>query len=817
MDSLPPSDRAKDLSDINLELSAAPTQRSLGLGWNLESDTFVFNITPKDPQVKVTKREILSGLNSLYDPLGFLAPVILQGRFIFRDVVNSTSEWDEAVKPDVELRWRNWCHSLHNLSDLKMPRTFVPTSLKDSERIELHTFSDASEKAISAVSFLRVTSGIDTFVGFAFGKSKLSPCHGHTVPRLELCAAVMATEIAQFVSKQLDVTIHERKFFTDSRVVLGYIYNRTKRFHTYVSNRVHRIHQETSPEEWSHVPTDQNPADIGTRSCMTNELSDGMWLNGPTFLRDASDVNEVTEYPLQDPEDDKEIRSETMKTSVGHTLGLERFERFSSWVSVVRGVARLHSYVRKKQGRPPYDDTRTYRSTETYLIKLMQNEKFPQEIANLRSKKLVPKNSPLRYLDTYLDNDGIIRVGGRIRTGDALSGQEGPIVIPGKTHLARLIVLHYHEKTTKHQGRNILEGAVRSAGYWIIGAKRLITSVINSCVICRKLRRKLEYQKMANLPEFRTQPTPPFTYVGVDTFGPCQVSTRKTRGGAANAKRWAILFTCMTSRAVHIELVEEMSSAAFINALRRFVSLRGKVTQFYSDRGTNFVGSTDALQMNTVNVESPTVKKFLVENCTTWIFNPPHASHMGGVWERAIGTARRILEGIIVLESRRNLTHDILSTFMCEVCAIINSRPIAPVSVDPSQPSVLSPSVLLTQKVDVDLEPFEEIDIKDAYKSTWKHAQVLANQFWKRWQIEYLHSLQSRRKWLDTKDNIQEGDVVLLKEEGTVRYDWPLGQVLHTFPSNDGRVRKVELQVVKNGQKVTYVRPITRIVYLFSK
>ncbi|XP_021370403.1 uncharacterized protein LOC110461304 [Mizuhopecten yessoensis] len=641
-------------------------------------------------------------------------------------------------------------------------------SLKESDRTELHTFSDASEKAVSAVSFLRVVSDKDTFVGFALGKSKLAPCHGHTIPRLELCAVVLATEIARFVSKQLDVTIHERKFYTDSRVVLGYIYNRSKRFHTYVSNRVQRIQLETLPEEWSHVSSDQNPADVGTRSCTVDELADGAWLNGPSFLHNTASLNRGLDYPLQNPEDDKEIRSKTMRTTVSRSLGLSRFDRFSSWKSVIRGLLWLQNCVMKRHGHSPEHYTILYRSAEIFLVKILQEENFGQKIANLGSKKPIPKDSPLRYLDTYLDDDGVIRVGGRIRTGDALSGQHGPIVIPGKTHLARLIVLHLHEKT-RHQGRNILVGAVRSAGYWILGAKRLVSSVIHACVNCRKLRRKLVCLKMADLPEFRTKPTPPFTYVGVDTFGPWEVSTRKTRGGAANSKRWAILFTCMASRAVHIELVEEMSSSAFINALRRFVSLRGKVTEFHSDRGTNFVGSTDALKINAVNVENPAMRKFLVDSGSTWVFNPPHASHMGGVWERVIGTARRILEGIIVTESRRNLTHDTLSTFMCEVCAIINSRPITPVSVDPSQPSILSPSTLLTQKTDLDLGPFEEIDIKDAYKSCWKLVQVMANQFWKRWQIEYLHSLQLRRKWIDTRDNIQKGDVVLLKEEGTVR------------------------------------------------
>ena len=320
---------------------------------------------------------------------------------------------------------------------------------------------------------------------------------------------------------------------------------------------------------------------------------------------------------------------------------------------------------------------------------------------------------------------------------------------------------------------------------------------------------------MGDLPDVRCVPSPPFTYVGVDTFGPWEVTTRKTRGGSANSKRWGILFTCMTSRAVHIELVEEMSSSAFINALRRFVSIRGRVTEFRSDRGTNFIGSTGALRINTVNIESPPIKKFFLENGCTWIFNPPHASHMGGAWERMIGTTRKILDAIIS-GSRKPLTHDVLSTFMSEVCAIVNSRPLANVSVDPTQPSVLCPSVLLTQKTDLDIGPFESVDLKEMYKRSWQHIQVLANQFWKRWQQDYLCNLQLRRKWTESKENVKVDDVVLLKDADTVRYEWPMGVVMRTFPGKDGKVRQVELRVVKNGKLVVFVRPITEIVLLFS-
>lgn len=181
---------------------------------------------------------------------------------------------------------------------------------------------------------------------------------------------------------------------------------------------------------------------------------------------------------------------------------------------------------------------------------------------------------------------------------------------------------------------------------------------------------------MADLPSDRLEPGLPFTNVGVDCFGPWQVVTRKTRGGQACSKRWAVMFTCLTIRAVHIEIVEELSSSAFINALRRFMAVRGPVKLFRSDRGTNFVGSTDNLGINAINVEDSSVKQFLYSQGCTWLFNPPHASPMGGVWERVIGISRRILDSLLKDVPGTGLTHELLSTFLAEVSAIMNARPL---------------------------------------------------------------------------------------------------------------------------------------------
>ena len=269
-------------------------------------------------------------------------------------------------------------------------------------------------------------------------------------------------------------------------------------------------------------------------------------------------------------------------------------------------------------------------------------------------------------------------------------------------------------------------------------------------------------------------------------------------------------------RAIHIEVIEELSCASFINALRRFISIRGPVTQFRSDRGTNFIGGVSELNIESDFVEKDPVKSFLTSNKIVWKFNPPHASHMGGVWERMIGVSRRILDSMLLREGSKNLTHEVLTTLLAEVCAIVNGRPLVPVSTDPESPCVLSPSMLLTQKTQTDNISSQSIGTKDMLKSQWKQVQYLAEEFWSRWRKEYLHRLQTRQKWTDVQRNIVEGDLVLLRDKELHRNHWPDGIVEKTFLSADLNVRKVQVRIVRDGKTASYVRPVSELILLLE-
>ena len=459
-------------------------------------------------------------------------------------------------------------------------------------------------------------------------------------------------------------------------------------------------------------------------------------------------------------------------------------------------------------------DIRKKMQAEQLVIRTVQSEVYEEEMCALLQSKQVSKKSSLLKLNPILDDSGLLRVGGRLKHAQVPTNEKHPVIIPKNSHLAVLLIRYYHEKV-QHQGRHFTEGAVRLAGYWIIGYKRLVCSIIQKCVKCRKLRQDVSSQKMSDLPADRVQPAPPFTFVGVDTFGPWEVTARRTRGGYANSKRWAILFTCLTSRAVHIEVTEELSSSAFINAFRRFLAIRGDVKEIRSDQGTNFVGATTDLGIDVVKVGVDPVQTFLHDKGILWTFNPPHSSHMGGVWERMIGVTRRILDSMLGDLNTTHLTHEVLTTFMAEVSAIINARPLVPISSDPDCPEILTPAMLLTQKcstpVQYNYQPVSP-------KVQWKYVQALSDTFWKRWRTEYLQTLQNRRKWQADVPNLKHGDVVLLKDCSVHRNNWPMGVITRVFPSEDGRVRKAEVRVVSRESGCSlFVRPISQLILLVSE
>ena len=444
-----------------------------------------------------------------------------------------------------------------------------------------------------------------------------------------------------------------------------------------------------------------------------------------------------------------------------------------------------------------------------------------EEERSFPKQKTVKLRSSINKLDPFIDEYGVLRVGGCLKHADLSDKVKHPIILPKGSHVTSLIIRYYHERS-KHQGKGITLNEIRSHGFWIIGGSSAVSNVIASCVTCRKLRGAVIEQKMSDLPEDRLESCPPFTYCGVDYFGPFTI-----KEGRKELKRYGVLFTCMSSRAIHLETAASLDTDSFINALRRFLSRRGPVRQLRSDNGTNFVGARRELKEALEEMDESRIKEELLKSQCDWIkfeMNVPAASHMGGVWERQIRTVRSILSSLLS-NNGKQLDDESLRTLMCEAEAIVNSRPLTTNHLsDPDSPEPLTPNHLLTMKSRILLSPPGKFEPADMYAhKRWRRVQHLANEFWTRWRKEYLLSLQERQKWTRPRRNLRVSDVVMIKDTNLPRNAWQPARVATVHPSTDGQVRKVQVALAdacldKKGRRsgpMRYLeRPVQKLVLL---
>ena len=350
-----------------------------------------------------------------------------------------------------------------------------------------------------------------------------------------------------------------------------------------------------------------------------------------------------------------------------------------------------------------------------------------------------------------------------------------------------------------HSGKEFVLSLLRQK-YWIIGARQIIRQIQRQCITCRKGFEPPCKQLMADLPFDRVTPDmPPFTFVGVDFFGPILVKI-----GRSEVKRYGCLFTCLTVRAVHIEVAHSLDADSFINAMQRFTCRRGQVSEIRSDNGTNFVGGEREIREADQLWNSSKIQEHLRQKEIIWRFNPPTASHMGGAWERQIRTIRKILSTLV---KQQRLNDESLSTLMCIVENVINNRPLTVVSDDPNDLEPLTPNHLLQLRAGPTGPPGVFVK-QDVYcRRRWIQVQYLADMFWKRWTKEYLPTLQRRGKWLQKKRNVQPGDIVLVVDDNLPRNHWLLGRVLSPLPSGDGLVRTVQVKT----QHAILLRPVHKL------
>ncbi len=627
--------------------------------------------------------------------------------------------------------------------------------------IELHLFSDASETAYAAAAYVRIVDNDgEISCRFIMGKCRNCPIKRPTIPRLELMASVLAVRLSNIIKVELDWKIDSITFWTDSTTVLQYIKNENRRFHRFVATRLEEIHEHTTSEQWRHVPGVLNPADDGSRGLPIEAFRPKCrWWSGPAFLSQAEDqwpcwrVSDV-------PEDDEEvlkppIRQSVLAVTVGSKLD-HLLKDVSSWSKLQKCVSWLLRFVRYLRLKDEPQRVVSHKEitleeikgASTAIVRMVQRQHFQDEILALESGKKIKPDSRLITLSPILC-DGVICVGGRLRHAPLTSENIHPMIVPHQHHIATLIIRFFHQ-VLGHAGREHVLSVIRQY-YWIINARVLARQILRRCVTCRKRNETPMKQMMGDLPKARLTPfEPPFTYTGLDLFGPFYV-----KRGRGTEKVYGCIFVCFTTRAIHIEDVGSLEADDFIQALRRFVCTRGATKEIWSDNGTNFVAGEKEIRLAVKGWNQKAIIEAMHERgvewhsqpLKKWHFQPPTASHMSGVWERLIRSVRKTMKAVIG-HPHAFVKRETLRTVFAEAAGILNSRPLCSSSEDPNDREPITPSHLLQQRQGLAVPPglFEDSEIHS--RKQWRRGQVLANHFWTRWISEYLPVLQERKKWL---------------------------------------------------------------------
>ncbi|XP_002735894.1 uncharacterized protein LOC100369374 [Saccoglossus kowalevskii] len=830
----------RNRSEIDKTAESKSNVNILGLRWNTHQDTIHYpntDIGQTNSDNLHTKREIVRYTSRLFDPLGYLAPVHVKAKSFIQKLWKAGLFWDTPISADLTEEWGNIRQNLDSVKGTTVNRIFFTDSNTETDEYELHVFADASKTtAHGAVVYLK--NGNHTSIVIA--KSRLNPVRPMTLPHLELVAATIATRLADFVLKALtNVKINKCVLWSDSQITIHWIRSH-KTLPVFVENRVREI--RAGPfDDIKYCPTAENPANLLTRGITTNDLNRSkLWWEGPHWLKggkwpkcdlfDASEnavlkLNITDEFePVKDMntnchrdelENVDELKPcDKLNTEIcvakpcgiSKVIDIDRFQSLSKLLRVTTLVSRFISNLKRDKTTRDVGSITTQElcHAETMWIYSVQNQRYCNEKSALKSQS----NFPLaRQIKLYLDDENIIRCGGRIHNAPVDYDAKFPILLPAHHKFSELSITQTHAQTL-HSGVESTVTLLRQR-YWIPKCRSTVKSVLYKCITCKRLGGKsYEVPLALPLPSNRVTQAPPFRVIGLDYTGELHIK----RYDGTKTKAYICLFTCASTRAVHLEVVPNLTPAAFLRALRRFAARRSYPHIIISDNQSKFCAANNELN-NLFNENE--IKSFLAGKGITWNFIPKRAPNFGGFYERLIGMTKNCLCKVLGCAF---VNMNELVTLVCEIEAVLNDRPLTHISTDINDPQPLTPLHLINGRllttlphtlVDNSDADFEITTPSEANKRA-KYLPELHQRFHRRWLTEYILALRERHqnnKNNVTSNRIKIGDIVLVHSDTQKRLLWPLAKVEKLHVRNDGLVRSADIRT-KTGKTS---RPICKL------
>ncbi|XP_055633285.1 uncharacterized protein LOC129773665 [Toxorhynchites rutilus septentrionalis] len=700
-------------------LSEMGAEKVLGLWWCTVADTFTFKVSTRlnvdllQGHIVPTKRQILSTLMTIYDPIGLLTNFLMFLRMLLQEIWRSGVNWDEPIKSEQWEKWQIWLQVLPQVESVTVPRCYrIKTSTGVQNEIQLHVFVDASENGYAAVAYLRFEKDGEVECALVGAKTRVAPLRFVSIPRLELQAAVIGARLANGIMMSHQLKPTKQFFWTDARDVLCWLNSDHRRYNQFVAVRISEILELTEVNEWNWIPTKLNVADDATKWQKLPDFSPASrWFRGPEFLWEAKE-----------------------KWSVS-------VSSFDYTAEAVAASCRICT-------------AEELRKAELSILKLVQNAQFAAEIAALQKpkqapwKNALPKSSSLYGLSPFLDEEGLLRMKGRIDACDDVDDNvKRPILLPKCHPVTDLIIASVHQQFC-HMNHQTTLNQIRRR-FYVPQLRSTYKRVRARCQLCKIRQAKPAAPEMSALPPTRLKAfCRPFSY-GIDYFGPMHVVT-----GRRTEKRWGVLITCLTVRAIHLEVAHSLTTDSCILSIRNFTARRGAPLEIVSDRGTNFIGACRELKEALQKFDHEKLMEHFVTTDTKWSFNPTASPHFGGAWERLVHSVKKTLKH---LQVTRTPTDELLRNMLTEIELIINSRPLTQLPLDDELSQALTPNHFLIGSSDGSKPPITFDDSSYALKHTWKLSQVSANRFWRRWVAEYLQILLGGPNGLATSSLSQKG------------------------------------------------------------
>lgn len=807
---------ANKISNSSVSIKLDETIKALGVTWNPNGDEFELKILV-DSQCKppYTKRAVLSLIAKVFDPLGWLAPIVIVLKVFMQKLWQAGLDWDDELPKDLNLEWHSYLTNLKTMNCINLPRWL---GISGNCKLELHGFSDASSAAYAGVVYLRVLDEDNVVVRLIGARTKVAPVKQISVPRLELSGAVLLANLLNNIKTSLNIPNHCIFAWTDSTIVLAWLRKAPNTWKTFVGNRTTEILNILNSSQWRHVNSHDNPADCASRGITPKQLENfELWWNGPAFLKKSEIPEQTNNVPDVILERRHLLPVKVYANNVienSSELYLKRYSRLSKLIRItallLRFVKNCKAKINVKKNLmepasfPQYLTVHELKRALNICIRLSQRVYFAKEIKLLREGQQIPNSNTLKSLVPFIDDEGILRATGRLKNALIKSDQKTPILLAHNCHFTLLLVQDIHIQAL-HGGPQLTLNILRNK-YWVIGAKTLIKRVIRNCLTCFKHSASPVNQLMGQLPPSRVRPGKPFRCSGVDYAGPVILKLYPGRC-QKTCKAYICLFICTVTKAIHLELVSDLSTNSFLAAFRRFTSRRGHCSDLWSDCATNFVGASAELDRMFKNRNSRVIGEIvnvLANDHTNWHFIPPGSPHFGGLWEAGVRSVKNHLKRVI---GETRLTFEEYMTLLTQVEACVNSRPLTLLSSSIDDASPITPGHFLIGEAPITVPEINFEDISSSHLDRWQLLQKMLQHLWSRWSSEYLCTLQNRYKWSQIKNDVEIGTIVLVKDERLPPGKWLLARIIKKHPGKDDLTRVVTLRM----KDKIFQRPITKI------